>query len=151
MFKITWCHRVEPSLGYLHNDFPKRAKFLIEIFPNPNAPFIFGLHTTSQLTRWSLLPSPTPESFLFSYRVPIYSLPWVPFDNASSREWMECSMGSPPKSNFNPFKYHAISWSSVSFRFMTHELTKLLRIIFHILITSVMQLMKFAVKSLGII
>ena len=58
MLKMTWCYIAELSLGYLHNHFPKRARFLREIFLNSNPPFTFGLHTISQPTRWSFLPSP---------------------------------------------------------------------------------------------
>ena len=61
IFEITWFQMAKLSLGNLHNHFPNRAWFCRTVFPNPKPLNSFGLHTMSQLIRWSFLPSLAPN------------------------------------------------------------------------------------------
>ena len=61
LLQMTWCHKALGCRGKRQSHLAANDLFLDTILPRPKPPSFSGLQQTSQLTRWSLLESPTPN------------------------------------------------------------------------------------------
>lgn len=112
---MTLHQKVLLSLGNLHNHLPKRALFLKEILHNRNPPSFFGLHTSSQPTRWSLFFSLRPNQRKSLYNLSIlYVIGTLKIERkkVGINDKHDCTRVFPPPKDIKAF-FHPSNWHKI--------------------------------------